>query len=85
MDPVTIKYYNNIDSGCLIIPCYFRNTYSSRISNLVLYGAGNNILNGVNFIQSGINLQYIPTHSSIISEWKISAYNKKKCIGQVID
>ena len=34
----------------MITLCYFRNTFPSSISNLVLYWAGNNILAGVGSI-----------------------------------
>ena len=54
--------------------CYFRNTYPSSISNLVLYWSGNNILSRVNLIQLGINLQYITKkYTTKIDEW---VYNK---------
>ena len=57
MDAVAIKESKYIEDGFLITLCYFRNTSPSSILNLVLYGAGNNILDGVNLIRSGINLQ----------------------------
>ena len=60
MDAVATKESNNNEAGCIITLCYFRNTSPISISNLVLYWAGNNILDGVNLIQSVINLQYIP-------------------------
>ena len=57
MDAVEIKESKYIEAGFLITIFYFRNNSPSIISNLVLYWAGNNILDGVNSIQSGISLQ----------------------------
>ena len=69
MYTVSIKEYNNSESGCLITLCYFQNTFASIISNLVHYWAGNNILAGVDLIQSGFNLQWIPTVVHILFLW----------------
>ena len=63
MYTVSAKESNNSDSVCLITLCYFRNTSPNSISNLVMYWAGNNILSGVDLIQPGINLQWIPIHN----------------------
>ena len=59
---VAIKEFKYSESSCVITLCYFRNNYPSSISNLVLYWAVNNIINGVDLIQWGINLQYIITY-----------------------
>ena len=61
MDVVATKEYNNRKPGFLMNICYFQNTYPSSIYNLVLYWAGKHILSGVDSIQWGINLQWIPT------------------------
>ena len=57
LDATTIKGYKYIEAVCLITLCYFLNTYPINISNLVLYWAVNNILDGVDSIKSGINPQ----------------------------
>ena len=51
----------------LITLCYFRNHSPSSILNLVLYWAGNNIMVGVDSIQSGIKLQWIPTKNTSLN------------------
>ena len=61
LDAVVTKKSKYSKAGCLINLCYFLNNALSSISNLVLYWAGNNILSRVDFIQLGINLQYIST------------------------
>ena len=53
------KEYKYIETGFLITLCYFINTSPSSISDLVCYQAVNNILSGMDVIQSGINLQWI--------------------------
>ena len=60
MDAVAIKQSNNSDDFCLVTICYFRNTFPGSIFSLVLYLAGNNILDGIDLIQLGIDLQWIP-------------------------
>ena len=61
MDEVSIKESNNSESSYLVILCNLRNTSLISISNLVLYCSGNIFLVEVNLIQSGINLNLIPT------------------------
>ena len=55
-DKVAIKEYRYSKAGFLVTLCSFQNTSPSRISVLVCYWAGNNILHGVYLIHSGINL-----------------------------
>ena len=62
---------------------YFQYTSPSSILYLVLYWAGNNILYRVDYIQPGINLQYIPTPPHLRIKWAISTYEKKQYIGNV--
>ena len=64
MDSVEIKGYKYIGAGFLINLCYFQNTSPSRILSLVLYWAVNDILDGVNLIHLGINLNWIPTYNT---------------------
>ena len=61
---VAIEEYNNGEAGCLITICYFRNKSPSIISNLVLYWVVNNIMDGVNLIQPGINLHWVTTQNT---------------------
>ena len=75
----------NSEVGCLITPCYFRNDSPIIIYNLVLYWAGTSSLDGVDSIQSIINLYWISTPFYIPGKWKISTYNKKKYIIQVLN
>ena len=77
LDAFGIKKYNKSDASFLINICYYKNT-SSSIYNLVLYWAGNNILSGAYLIQSGINLQCIPTPSCIQSKCTIATYENNK-------
>ena len=68
---VAIKKSNNSESGCLITLYYFGYTYPSSISNLVLYWAGNNILDGVNSIHLGTNLQWIHTRYILFCKYVV--------------
>ena len=78
MDTVVTKQSKYSESCCLINICYILNTYLIIISNLVLYWAGNNILSGVDLIQLGMNLQYIPICFRIkLNDAKIQDINKK--------
>ena len=77
MDAVSIKEYNNSEYGCLITLWYFINTSPISILNLVLYWVLNNICYGVDLIQPGINLQWIPTPSGHQSNSEIHIYEKK--------
>ena len=74
----SIEESNNSESGCLISLFCFRNTSPISISNLVLYYVGNKILDGVDSIKSGINLQWIPTPPHPRSKWKITVYKPIK-------
>ena len=74
MDAVAIKESNNSENGCLITLCYFRNNSPISISNLVMYWTENNLLAGVDSIQSGIKLQYISTPSCLLSKCTIATY-----------
>ena len=56
-----LKKKKTSEACCLITPYNFRNTSPNSIPNLVPYWTENNILAWVDSIQSGINLQYIPT------------------------
>ena len=80
LDSVAIKESNNSEAGWLITLCYFINSSPSSISNLVLYWAGNNIMDGVILIQSGINLQWIPTISNLWINLAIATYKEKNTI-----
>ena len=69
----------------MITLCYFRSISPSSISNLVHNWAVNNILDGVYLIHLGIILQWIPKPSHIQSKCKISKYEKKHNISQVLN
>ena len=78
MDAFATKESKYSEAGCLINLFHFRNTSPSRISSLVRYWVGNNILAGVDLIHSGINLQWIPKTSHLQSMWKIATYEREK-------
>ena len=53
---------SKFSESCYLITQYsFQDTSPGIFSNLVMYWPVNNILYGVDLIQLGINLQYIPT------------------------
>ena len=85
MDATETKEFKYSKAGILITLCYFQNTSPSGIQNLVHYRAVKNIMAGVHSINPGINLQWVPTPSHILSEWKISTYNKKQHIIQLLN
>ena len=78
-----MKESNSSESGCLINLFYSKNTSPISISNLVMYWVINHSLDGVNSVQPGINLQWIPIPSRIQSKWEIDTYEKKKYIIQL--